>query len=155
MAESLQGLGGKLPFPVATRHCTKLSIICPLVSVNNRFPPNGNDSTPLSCKTSSSILGPTTPLLVNPFACAHSRRQSLPYLPESQKKKNRFVNSNQCFCSPRRKPKKTIRILASKKLNNNYYTNLQPLRPDKLRTKKLSAHFLVVTGLISFFPCIF
>jgi hypothetical protein len=60
-AEFLQGLGGKLLFPEATSRCTKLSILLALVSVNNRFPPNGNVSTPLSFSTSSSTLA-------NPFA---------------------------------------------------------------------------------------
>jgi hypothetical protein len=77
----LQGLGGRLLLPEATRRCTKLSILCPLVSVNNRFPPNGNDSTPLSFNTS--ILGPTSISLAKPFACTH-------FTPSVQNLKNVF-----------------------------------------------------------------
>lgn len=69
-AESLQGLNGGLGFPVATRRCTKLSILFPFVSVSNRFPPNGNDSNPLSFSTTSStspsFLAPSFP---KPNAC--------------------------------------------------------------------------------------
>lgn len=50
----MHGLDGGLVFPVETRRCTKLSILFPFVSVSNRFPPNGNDSSPLSFSTSSS-----------------------------------------------------------------------------------------------------
>ena len=89
----MQGLDGGLGFPVATRRRTKLSILFPLVSVSNRFPPNGNDSSPLSLRTSSFFIAS----LSKPKAChtTHAVSSLLIFIFQETKVSGMNLNSEQ------------------------------------------------------------